>query len=189
MAAKSGISVEEFIRRMREAAPKLAALAQQAPVVKGQSILGQLTHRIFNEGKDSNENQIGKYDDKRKQSFLTEKNFDSFTKKQQKKIQKLVENEQELTYKELRTLRGLQTNYVDLQFTGELFQSMNWTAGGNTLTLGITNPERARVSEYLETKYSKKIFTPSKNETELAVNEMVSYIREKTAEIFAEVVR
>jgi hypothetical protein len=54
-------------------------------------------------------------------------------------------------YKKLRVDAGLQTNWKDLQFTGNLFYSMNiLNAGNNAVVYGFNNMQTAQIAEYQE---------------------------------------
>ena len=54
-------------------------------------------------------------------------------------------------YKKLRTDAGLQVNYKDLIFTGNLFYSMNiLNAGNNEVVYGFNNMQTAKIAEYQE---------------------------------------
>lgn len=83
-----------------------------------------------------------------------------------------------MRYKALRQRRGLQINYVDLQFTGELFRSINTGTSGDSAVIGYTNAERARVANHLEERYGKPIFAPSEVEQEEAKELMIDYVKQ-----------
>lgn len=153
MAKKKGISPEEFIARLKKVVPQLAALSTEAPVVKGQVILDQLVSRIFKDNKSTNGQPLPRY--------------------------------AEGPYKSRKAGRLLsgEAGVWDLQNTQELLFAMNWGQQGISLILGITNPNRADVSRYLEEKAGRPIFTPSDNEQDVAVDEMVSYVRDRSKEI------
>lgn len=86
-------------------------------------------------------------------------------------------------YQAIRRAKGRQTAIVDLQFTGELFRSLQVaTSGKNSAVLAITNPNRAKVAAKLEAQYKKPIFALSRQEvndvTEAAVLEIDAIINE-----------
>jgi hypothetical protein len=121
---------------------EIEKIVLDAPFVQSFELVGQLTQRIFNKGKASDNSQIGTYDDKRKQTFLTKKAKSSFNKKQLKKLEQTGE---ELTYKELREARGLQVAFVDLQFTGALFESIKNGKTNDGAVIGFNNLEEAKI--------------------------------------------
>lgn len=140
---------EQFIAKLSGLAPEFAELAKQAPVVKGQVILDLILDRVFAKNNATDGKKIGRY--------------------------------KKGPYKAMKAKRSLsgKADYVDLQNTQELLFSFNWGTQQGKLTLGITNSNRAKVSEYLEQKYGRAIFTPSAKEVEVAVDEMTAYVRER----------
>ena len=78
-------------------------------------------------------------------------------------------------YAELRESEGLQTQYVDLQRTGDLFNSIQAVVTEGKLTIGIVNNKTSRISIYLEDRYKKDIFKASPQETEAALEAMRDY--------------
>jgi hypothetical protein len=167
------MTTDEFGNRLIMARQALEQLPGQAAQVNAQEILGRLLRRIFNQGRAADGTKIGKYDDTKKQKFLSDKARPSLNKRQQKKLDAAEDG---VTYKELRELRGLQTEYVDLQFTGELFESLQIGVRSGKLVFGFTNPQRSKVAGYLEDKYGKRIFIMSAKERQEAIDIMRAYI-------------
>lgn len=137
--------------------------------------------RIFKEGKASDGTDIGQYDNKKKQTFLTRKA--TFTKKQQKAKQYLEflstntkGNISGITYKQLRQLKGLRIDKVDLQFTGKLFESIEVVELNDKFVLGITDKGRADIAGYLEKKYGKDIFVIKGAEKEELMRKVTEYV-------------
>jgi hypothetical protein len=87
-------------------------------------------------------------------------------------------------YKKKRERDGRQTGYVDLQMTGELFQSVDSGVDGNRLLIGFKN-DRSEIAGHLEKKYGRDIFTVSNLEAEQAVEIMTEYIRFRVEQIIA----
>ncbi len=86
-------------------------------------------------------------------------------------------------YKEEREQAGFQTEYVDLQRRSDLFQSVQTVAKDDTVVIGVINPDSARISDYLEERYNKKIFTASQAEIDHAKETAVEYLKEQVSEI------
>lgn len=175
-------NVNETISRIEgmifdfERLPKLVELfaANEAKAI--------ILKRIFTEGKDANGNDIGTYDDKKKQTFLSRKA--SFTKTQQKKLDKKEKDDAKgLTYKQLRELKGLRVDKVDLLFSGKLFESVEVVEVGDKFVLGITDQERAKVAGYLEKKYGKDIFIIKGIEKEELIKKVTLFATTKFSEI------
>lgn len=157
----------------------LAQIANDAPFVQSQEILGLSLDRIFGKGKSSDGSQIGTYEDTKKQTFLTKNAKSSFNQKQLAKLKKTGE---ELTYKELRKLRNLQVEYVDLQFTGALFENISSGKTEDGAVIGHRNVEKAKIAGYLTKKYGKPIFPPSEEEQQQAKELMRDYVIQKMKE-------
>jgi hypothetical protein len=83
---------------------------------------------------------------------------------------------------EIRQKRGRQVGYVDLQFTGELFESIQAGTRGQSATIEIKNRENQEKARKNENIFRKKIFELGQNEieqAELAVQLEVSAIIKK----------
>jgi len=163
----------QFQNGLRQLNNELAEIVAKAPYVQSQEILGLSLKRIFNEGKATDGSQIGTYDDKRKQTFLTKKAKSSFNKRQLKALEKTGE---ELTYKELRQARGLQVAFVDLQFTGALFENLSTGQTQDGAVIGHRNLDEAKIAGHLTKKYNKPIFPPTLEEQEKAKELMKQYV-------------
>jgi hypothetical protein len=170
---------QEYQEGVEQLKQEIEKIVLDAPFVQSFELVGQLTNRIFNKGKASDGTQIGTYDDKRKQTFLTKKNKSAFNKKQ---LKKLEETGEELTYKELRQARGLQVAFVDLQFTGALFESIKNGKTNDGAVIGFNNLEEAKIASYNEKKYKKAIFAPSQFEQQTSIELMNKYIATKISE-------
>lgn len=185
------ITNAEFQRRLNEASKAMVTLPGEAMAVQGQELLGLMLGRIFNRGLAADMKQIGKYDDTKKQTFLTDNVFDQLNKKSQRKVEKKLQEGDEAghTYKELRELAGLQTEYVDLQFTGAMFESVQHGVSGNTFSIGFTNAGRAKIAGYLEKKYGRPIFELSKQEIDESIRILLAYIRERISQLLVNGIR
>lgn len=168
MSAKS---VNDAIQRINRIIEDIKAINPKLELYAANQAQLIILRRIFNTGKDSTGALIGKYDDKKKQKFLTKQTEGSLTKKKRAELAKkrlgIGKNNQGFegfTYKELREFRGLQTAYVDLQFTGRLFESIQVVQSEGKFILAIVYKDRAKIADYMEKKYKKTIFTLGKDE-------------------------
>jgi hypothetical protein len=74
-----------------------------------------------------------------------------------------------------RTSKGLQTGFVDLQFSGDLFNSMQVVKRGNDVYIAIINDDDYQKVVGQEERRKKTIFLPTENEranTEKYINDL-----------------
>jgi hypothetical protein len=85
-------------------------------------------------------------------------------------------------YKELRQLIGANSETVDLNFSGSLFQSIEIVEKGLESVITYSNSDLAEIMEGNETRFSKDISTVSTDERELgetaARNELLAILEE-----------
>jgi len=85
-------------------------------------------------------------------------------------------------YKELRDLTGRQSNTVDLNFSGSLFQSIKVTESGSVSAITYTNDEMANIMVFNEERFAKDISTVTIDEREMgetaARNELLAILEE-----------
>jgi hypothetical protein len=85
-------------------------------------------------------------------------------------------------YKELRQLTVGNSDKVDLNFGGSLFQSIEVTENGSISAISYTNDELANIMEFQEERFSKIISDVSNEEIELgetaARNELLAILEE-----------
>lgn len=177
-------SVNDAIRRLDGIIADLSQLPPKLELYACQQALKIILHRVFVEGKAADGSDIGVYDDTKKQTFLSNNVKGSLNKKQQKALQKkeFLSTKPNgkvagLTYKELRELRGLRVDKVDLQFTGALFESIQLVKQNGRETVAITNLERSKIATYLEKKYKKPIFTLGKDEKEELMKKVSTFAK------------
>lgn len=91
-------------------------------------------------------------------------------------------------YKAIRNAKGLRIDRVDLEFTGELFRSINTGTNEEGAIIGFTNADRAKIADYLEERYGKAIFAPTEQEQadtrELMETFIIEELRESVKSIF-----
>jgi hypothetical protein len=74
-----------------------------------------------------------------------------------------------------RSLNGRQTGFVDLQFTGDLFNSIQVVKRGNDVFIAIINDDDYQKAIGQEKRRNKTIFLPTENErdnTEKYINDL-----------------
>jgi len=85
-------------------------------------------------------------------------------------------------YAELRSLTGRQSEKVDLNFSGSLFQSIKVTESGSVSAVTYTNDSMADIMEGNEARFGKIISDVSESERELgetsAQNELLAILEE-----------
>lgn len=184
-------SINDAIRRINGIISDVKVIGPKVELYAANMALGIILHRVFNEGKAADGSLIGTYDDTKKQTFLTKKVEKNLTKKQRailaKKRLKIgkgnTEDFQGFTYKELRAFRGLQTNYVDLQFTGKLHEMIQVGGKDGKVVVGIVDKQRAKVADYMEEKYGKVIFALGKEEKLQVMEKTSIFAKEEFSKI------
>jgi len=103
--------------------------------------------RIQQKGLKSNDSPIGKYSNKNYQSAFGK--AEAFGSK--KRLKKVTGNE---GYKELRQKLGLQTNYIDFTFSGDMWKSWKVIPIDDTsLGVAFTASEQGDIAGYLESRF------------------------------------
>lgn len=128
--------VQEIAKKIEQSIPEISILAADAEVLANNNALGDITRRIFNEGKRADGAAIGPYT-----------------------------NDQ---YKRRRSGEGLQINYVDLQFSGDLFGAVNVGTLNGKPAVGITNQDSADIAAYNEKRYGT-IFSATDEERRVSM--------------------
>ena len=87
-------------------------------------------------------------------------------------------------YIELRKKAGRQVDYVDLQFTDRLFNSINKQFYNGNWVLAFTDKNRLNVARANEANFKKLIFTPSEEEIKACEKAYMEHIKIKIQELF-----
>lgn len=132
---------------------KIESIKVELSEIAIKEMEGQMKQRIFNDGKATNGDSIGKY---------STKNF----------YNKKTSSVQVGGYRQYRIDRGRQVEYVDLQLTDELFNAIKTFRIGDTWVLGIADSFNEKKSVWNEEHFNKEIFRASEEEIK-AVNESV----------------
>lgn len=118
------LDINEFNQRISYLNSELKI---QLPIINvrlAESALSLVKNRIFEEGKDSSGNSFGSYSDNPIPiSFLKGNaiNKSAETKLDQLKKKKI----KSISYKEWRSFNGLQTNHIDLKFSGDMWRDID----------------------------------------------------------------
>lgn len=126
--------------------------------------------RIFENGKATNNSEIGKYSEKpirvSQNRFINKANFIPAGKG--KKTAELKGG-----YKELKQKQGLKSSTVNLEYTGELKNSIATNTHDQGFKIGFTNRENSKKAKHLEDKYKKNVFQLSESEKQQITNAIV----------------
>ena len=165
-----------------------------AEEVAMRQLIAKYTERIFNRGSASDETRIGEYS--KKPMFTGSKNFrtqDAATKffksKPEFRKVKTPKGNRALAivkggYSEFRTLNGLQNAFVDLEFRGDLFRSIQIGELNGHFVLGYNSLIQAKKAQGLELHFKKKIFEPTKEEKAQAESAAMDYLKDKLQNLF-----
>jgi acyl carrier protein len=85
-------------------------------------------------------------------------------------------------YKKLRQRFGRQVEHIDLNFRGDIFNSVKAVFNQTTGTVGITDSKAAEIAGYLEEKYGV-VFKARENEIIQAVSTARDYLNERLSDI------
>lgn len=126
------------------------------------SIVPEIKQRIQQQGQKADGSQIGEYGNFIiKPAFGKAKSF--FTKKQLKKVTK------DTGYKDLRRIRGLQVDYVDLTFSGDMLRSLKPTPiDRNSYGIAFLSPGENKKAGFNERRYGA-IFDLTKQELKVSL--------------------
>lgn len=136
-------NLKDLANKIERSIPKVSVLVANAEVLGTTTALGDITRRIFNEGKLTNGGNIGNYTSP--------------------------------PYKKKRQKKGLQIQYIDLQFSGDLFNSIGIGKFNDKPAVGIKSEKENDVAQHLEKKYGE-IFVASKEERNIALETARDYM-------------
>ena len=80
-------------------------------------------------------------------------------------------------YKELREIQGLETDKVNLKYSGDLRDSFKVMKRNTSIIVGFNTKDNFRKAKSLEAKYNKVIFKPSKEERKANLKKIVAGLR------------
>lgn len=114
-------------KKISASIPNLEIIAANAEVVANEDALGAISQRIFVDGKNSSGNDIGKYAGS--------------------------ESKSKGRYKAKRNAAGRRIDKVDLQFTGDLFNSLQLGTLNGKPAVGIISQKQADVADNNEKRF------------------------------------
>ena len=165
-----------------------------AEEVAMRQLIAKYTERIFNRGSATDESRIGNYSTKT--MFTGAKNFRTQTaanrffkgKPEFRKVKTPTGNRALAVvkggYSEFRTLNGLQNAFVDLEFRGDLFRSIQVGNLNGHFVLGYNSLIQAKKMQNLEIHFKKKIAEPTVEEKAQAEKAALDYLKEKLQNLF-----
>lgn len=165
-----------------------------AEEVAMRQLIAKYTERIFNRGSASDESRIGEYS--KKPMFTGAKNFRTqsaatnfFKSKPEFRKVKTPTGNRALAivkggYSEFRTLNGLQNAFVDTEFKGDLFRSIQVGELNGHFVLGFNSLIQAKKAHNLELHFKKKIYGPTTEEKAQAEQAARDYLQEKLQNLF-----
>jgi len=146
-----------------------------------KTMLGLFLDRIFNKGRDSNDNPIGKYNP----DFMVryyQANYPRLNSGAKNALKKF--EGKFVYYITLRRIAGRQIEYVDLQFSDEMFLSIIIGDYNGEKVIGFSDSKNADKAKKNENNFKKIIFEPTQEEIEIAQEAYLDCIREQVQETF-----
>lgn len=153
---------EQFKRKLDLAARQIAAKRGDILLAGVKDLEGRMKSRIFNKGLNSDNSKIGTYS----------KGW-SFIRKNGKPVKGTKG-------KQRQKPDGLQTSYIDLEFTGDLRRSITPAKDGNDAVLYMNNDEKFEIAGYLEDQKKQVIFDATNKEAKA----VITYIDELIVDEF-----
>ena len=160
---------------------KIAAKISSLDIVKvvtfpiATKMLQLYTNRIFDDGVNGNDAQIGKYSTREmyasKSAFKNTGGFKGVGKRPKKKGK--VNKSMYLPggYRQLKTIQGMESNFVNLTYRGDLRRGLKLFTSGDTVTIKVQGINEKKVSG-LKDKYGAATFNHTKEEKEFFKKEV-----------------
>jgi hypothetical protein len=179
------MTIQDFILRLQELEKVRDVNVTERILIAGANeMLASLKDRIFDEGKDTKEAQIAARYRWQKRKYTREDfkgvkggGFVANTKVtiDGKQTDAMFIKE---AYVGFRKLAGRQTEYVDLELTGSLRNSIRVGTQGDKVVIGITSLNESKKRKKLEDDiYKKDIFKPSNSDTNAAREAIIKEIK------------
>ena len=128
------------------------------------SVLAAYLERIFENGKDSSNSEIGTYSTK--PISISKENQSRDTGKTYFKG----------GYREYKSLIGKGSDSVNLRNTDQMMMDLGTTISGNKYGIGFSNSFNAEKRDWMEEKYGKEIFNTTDQEDDIFINVIQSKI-------------
>ncbi len=179
------MKVEDFLTRMDKFIKTLNREKGNIITIAAYEVLAEMQTRIFEEGKDSNGNDIGQYSTK---PIYVPSPYPQVNNSGLKKVGKNGRKTKKTSYlkggyKEFRQKAGRKTNRVNLDLTGGTRLAMNVGIFQSKKAIGFTTPLAVEIAEGNEGRYKKRIFKLTVKEREIfnkAVAREIRRIRKQT---------
>lgn len=167
---------------------------QNAEEAAMRQLIAKYTERIFNRGSATDESRIGNYSTKPmltgSKNFINVTKATNFfkTKPEFRKVKTPTGNRALAVvkggYSEFRTLNGFQNAFVDLEFRGDLFRSIQVGELNGHFVLGFNSLIQAKKAHNLEIHFKKQIFEPTIEEKAQAEQAGRDYLIMKYQQLF-----
>jgi hypothetical protein len=175
----SNSGYDKLIRKYEEYRSHLAdSLETKILEETAAELQNKVSKRIFEDGLDCNDDVIAQgYSTKpitvKKEMFIKSSAFNG------KKTMKL-----NYGYKELRDIQGLPTNLVNLDYSGDLKNSLRIARSKRAIVIGINERNNIEKAKKLELKYKTRIFAFSQNEIKESYEIVFDKVRQIKREYF-----
>lgn len=172
---------------------RLLSLTQTDKILRVAALtsVARVRVRVFTQGKNSSGGMIGNYSNNRQPFYwFTSK---SIPKKFRAKMQKYAPKRKKSgtiyygvkNHKQVREIVGLQTAFVDLEFTGQMRGNLVPIPGNGKTTYGFgwTNPTMAERAMFNEARYGKIFSLTQKELDEVGVIILKEVVKHLTAKL------
>lgn len=187
------ITVSEFIQKLQEFERiRDVNITERLLITAGNAMLASLKGRIFDDGLATNMQKISDHYRWQKKKY-TREDFQGvkgsrFNANTTIKDRQTGKEEPAMfipdAYEGFRRLAGRQTNYVDLELTGSLKNSIQLGKSGSNVVIGITSKFQSDKRKEIENGiYKKDIFKPSepdKQEFRSAILKEIKFLLTKS---------
>lgn len=176
---------QQLSQKIDDTIAKLPQIMASAQLLAINEIVGLMSRRIFNEGKRTDGSSIGEYSTKDTlvgaKSFRNTGNANAFFESDDlgwvnikgRSLAKLAGG-----YKKLRELQGLETNFVNLDYRGNVKNSLDVGTVNGNVVIGLNNSKTVAIVEGLDGKYGQ-VFYPQQQEIDIGVELASQYIIEQ----------
>lgn len=150
------MAVQNFIDKINLIVLRLAENRANDALLFGRESLALIRRRIQNTGKDANEMQFGDYSTTDLPAFFFAGR--SINASGENAVSVAKSKEKKLSYKDFRNANNLETDFVNLTFTGAMWREMDVkittnTPQKSTATITPTTPRTIKVLSYNITRY------------------------------------
>jgi len=134
-------------------------------------MLQLFTNRLFDSGVDGSGSQIGSYSSKEmyasKSAFRNAGSFNGVGKTGKKRKSMYLPG----GYRQLKSIQGLESNFVNLTYRGDLRRGLKLYTQGDTVSIKVVGLNEKKVSGLID-RYGKETFSHTKEEKEYFAKEI-----------------